>query len=180
MRAISFAVVLLACGASSPSQLYLPLAVGNTWSYDCGGGVVITDTVSQAVMVHGQQGFALELQFPNAAAQTLLLANDGKGNVTFHGYLVGGAVQPAGPVAYLSANPQAAQRFDYPAADGGTVSRRFVNVEPTNPTALGTFTVASYNDDASGQDIWGYTPGKGITEQDHGAFDCTITSLQLR
>ena len=64
----------LSCGGSGsstpppppPQQFYLPLAVGNTWSYACNhGGGNITDTVTQTVTVSGQQAFALQMEFPN-------------------------------------------------------------------------------------------------------------------
>ena len=180
-----------ACGGGSSTlqppgppqgpQIYLPLAVGNTWSYDCGGGVAITDSVTQSVTVGGQQTFALQLEFPNAPTQTVLLANDSKGNTTFYGYLVNGAPMTVTPTAYISANPKTGDKFDYPAQGGGTISRVFVNFEPTNPTPLGVFQVASYNDSASGaKDIWGYATGKGVMEQDHGNFDCKITSFHVQ
>lgn len=179
------AIVLLAgCGGGSGSspkqtpQFYLPLAVGNNWSYDCGNQVTIADTVTQTVNVNGQQTFALQLQFPNAASQTFLLANDAQGNVTLYGYLVNGAAQSVTPTVYISANPKAQQKFDYPAQGGGTVPRYFFGFEPTNPTPLGTFQVASYDDNGA-QDIWGYALGKGVMEQDHGTFDCKITAYQL-
>ena len=92
--------LLTSCGGGSAAtqppppkqqQAYLPLAMGNTWNYDCGSGVTITDTVTQQVTVNGQTTFALQLQFPNAATQTFLLANDAQENTTFYGYLVNGA-----------------------------------------------------------------------------------------
>lgn len=173
-------------GATAPTpppppqktQAYLPLAVGDTWSYDCGGGVTITDSVTQTETVSGQQTFALQLQFPNAATQTFLLANDSNGNTTFYGYLANGSVAPVTPTLYISANPTTNESFNYPAENGGTVDRVFVNFENTNPTPLGTFAVASYNDNGK-QDIWGYAQGKGIMEQDHGSFDCKITAFTV-
>lgn len=194
MRAFSTAVVLVvviglsACGGGSKTQpppplpgqqIYLPLAIGNTWSYDCGGGVTITDSVTQTVTVAGQQTFAFQLEFPNAPTQTSLLANDAQGNTTLYGYLVNGTAMPVTPAAYISANPEAGEKFDYPAQDGGTVNRVFFGFEPTNPTPLGVFQVAAYNDNGK-QDIWGYATGKGIMEQDHGSFDCKITSFHVQ
>lgn len=177
---------LAACGGSSHTvtqpppqpQAYLPLAVGNTWNYDCGGGITITDMVTQQVNVNGQSTFALQLQFPNAATQTFLVANDAQDNTTLYGYLVNGATVSVAPALYISANPTAQESFNYPLPGGGTVDRVFVLFENTNPTALGVFQVASYNDNGT-QDIWGYALGKGIMEQDHGTFDCKITSFQL-
>jgi hypothetical protein len=182
-------VVAIGCGGGGsqtaftpppppPAQAYLPLAVGNTWNYDCGNQVTITDTVTQTETISGQQTFALELPFPNAPTQTFLLANDAKQNTKFYGYLVNGTPMSVTPTPYISANPTASEAFDYPAQNGGTVDRVFVTFENTNPTLLGTFQVASYNDNGK-QDIWGYALGKGIMEQDHGSFDCKITSFQL-
>lgn len=174
---------LVACGGGSKStppgpQIYLPLAVGNNWNYDCGNGVSIVDTVTQTVSVNGVSTFALQLQFPNGPTQTFLLANDAQGNTTLYGYLVNGSPQTITPTAYISANPSPGESFNYPAQNGGTVNRVFVNFEPTNQTPLGVFQVASYNDNGT-QDIWGYAAGKGIMEQDHGSFDCKITAFQV-
>ncbi len=177
--------LLLSCGGSGsqstpppPPQFYLPLALNNTWSYDCGGGVSITDTVTQAVTVSGTSTFALQLEFPNGPTQTFLLANDAKGNTTFYGYLVSGAPKTVTPTPYISASPTANESFNYPAINGGTIDRVFVNFENTNQTPLGIFQVASYNDNGK-QDIWGYAAGKGVMEQDHGSFDCKITAFQV-
>lgn len=176
---------LIACGGGSSSktqppqpQFFLPLAMGNTWSYDCGGGVSITDSVTQTVTVNGQSTFAVQFEFPNAAAQTFLLANDAKGNTTLYGYLVNGAPVSIAPALYISANPTPNEPFNYPDQAGVTVNRIFFGFEPTNPTPLGIFQVAAYNDNGT-QDIWGYAAGKGIMEQDHGTFDCKITNFQL-
>jgi len=186
---LAVAIGQTACGGGSNTtqpqdppkgaQIYLPLAVGNTWSYDCGGGVTITDSVTEAVTVGGQQTFAFQLEFPNAPTQTFLLANDAQGNTTLYGYLVNGTAMPVTPAAYISANPKAGEKFDFPAQDGGTVNRVFFGFEPTNPTPLGIFQVAAYNDNGK-QDIWGYAAGKGIMEQDHGSFDCKITSFHVQ
>ena len=175
----------ISCGGSGskstqppPQQIYLPLAVNNTWNYDCGNGVSIMDTVTQTVSVNGKSTFALQLEFPNGPTQIFLLANDAQGNTTFYGYLVGGTPTPVTPTPYISASPTANESFNYPALNGGTVNRVFVNFEPTNQTPLGVFQVASYNDNGT-QDIWGYAVGKGVMEQDHGSFDCKITAFQL-
>lgn len=192
MSSIAYGILFLSgalltgCGGGSngkqqpppPQEAYLPLAVGNTWNYDCGGGVTITDAVTQQVTVNGQPTFALQLQFPNAATQTFLLANDSHENTTFYGYFVNGAPVSVTPTLYISANPTAGENFSYPALGGGTVDRVFVVFENTNPTPLGVFQVASYNDNGT-QDIWGYALGKGVMEQDHGSFDCKITAYQL-
>lgn len=192
MRAILPAVLLLSllssvsCGGGSSStpppkmkQFYLPLAVGNMWTYDCGSGITITDSVTQSITVNNQATFAFQLQFPNGPTQTFLLANDSQGNVTFYGYLVNGTAMPVTPTVYVSANPSTTADYSYAALGGGTVARKFINFESTNPTPLGTFRVASYNDNGT-QDIWGYTLAKGITEQDHGTFDCKVTSIHVQ
>jgi hypothetical protein len=180
--------LLLSCGGGSstkqpsppPVQFYLPLAVGNTWTYACShNGGNITDTVTQTVTVNGQQTFAMQMQFPNGPPQTMLLANDAQGNTTFYGYLVNGTPMPVTPAPYISANPIAGQQFNYPAPDGSTVNRIFKSFTVTNPTALGVFNVAVYNE--GGLPAYGYTVAKGLTEQDHNypQFDCTVSSIQL-
>jgi len=163
-----------------PPGFYLPLAVGNTWDYACNhNGGSITDTVTEAVTVNGQPTFALQMQFPNGPPQTLLLANDTKGNATLYGYLVNGMPMPVAPALYVAANPTKGQKFPYPALGGSTVDRVFWGFTSTNPTALGVFPVAVYNE--SGLPAYGYTTGKGVTEQDHNypQFDCTVTSIQI-
>lgn len=184
---VAISLFLLSCGGSGSNapqppgqQFYLPLALGNTWSYACNhSGGSITDTVTKTVAVNGQQTFALQMEFPNGPQQTLLLANDKHGNTTFYGYLVNGTPMSMTPTLYISANPTAGQKFDYPAVGGGTVSRVFAEYTVTNPTALGVFNVAVYNE--SGLPAYGYTLGKGVTEQDHNypQFDCTVTSIQV-
>ena len=156
----------------------LPLALGSTWTYTCGNGVNITDQVTQTVDVNGHSAFALELQFPQGGTQTFLLNNDSQGNTTLYGYLVNGVVQAVIPTLYISVNAVPNQHFDYPAQGGGTVSRFFFGMEPTNPTPLGTFRVAAYNETAQ-KKIYGYASGVGIAEQDHGNFDCKISSALL-
>jgi len=135
--------------------------------------------VTQTVLVNGQQTFALQMQFPNGPSETFLLANDTQGNTTFHGYLVNGTTMPVTPTPYIAANPTPGQAFDYPALGGGTVNRTFTSFTVTNPTALGVFNVAVY--DEGGLPAYGYTQGKGVTEQDHNfpQFDCTVTSIQI-
>ncbi len=159
----------------------MPLTVGNTWSYSCNnGGGNITDTVTETATVGGQQTYAVAMQFPNAPAQTFLLANDTKGNTTFYGYLVNGAVVAEPPTLYVSANPTSSQVFDYTAQDGTRVKRRFASFTVTNQTALGVFNVAVY--DEADKPAYGYTLGKGVTEQDHNypQYDCTVTAIQAK
>ena len=183
---LSVTLLLAGCGgggsqgATPPTPPYLPLAVGNTWSYACNNnGGSITDTVTQTVTVNGQPTFAMQMQFPNGPDQTLLLANDAQGNTTFYGYLVNGTAMPETPSLYVSANPTKGETFAYAALGGGTVDRVFADFTVTNPTALGVFNVAVYNE--GGVPAYGYTTGKGVTEQDHNypQFDCTITSMTL-
>jgi hypothetical protein len=181
--------LLLSCGGGGsstkqppppPVQFYLPLAVGNTWTYACNhNGGNITDTVTQTVTVSGHLTYAMQMQFPNAPTQTMLLANDAQGNTTFYGYLVNETPMPVTPTPYISANPTTGQAFNYPAPDGSTVNRIFKSFTVTNPTALGVFNVAVYNE--GGLPAYGYTIGKGVTEQDHNypQFDCTVSSIQL-
>jgi hypothetical protein len=180
--------LFLSCGGGSttkqppppPAQFYLPLAVGNTWTYTCNhNGGNITDTVTQTVTVNGQPTYAMQMQFPNGPPQTMLLANDEQGNTTFYGYLVNGTPMPVTPTPYISANPIGGQKFNYPAPDGTTVVRTFAEFTVTHQTAYGVLPVAVYNEDKL--PAYGYTAGKGVTEQDHNfpQFDCTVTSIQI-
>ena len=108
-----------------------------------------------------------------------MLGNDKQGNTTFYGYLVNGTAMPVTPTLYVSANPAAGQKFNYPALGGGTIDRVFAEHTVTNPTALGVFNVGVYNE--GGLPAYGYTLGKGVTEQDHNfpQYDCTVTSIQV-
>jgi hypothetical protein len=181
--------LLLSCGGGSstkqpspppPSQLYLPLAVGNTWTYACNhNGGSISDTVTQTVTVNGQLTYAMQMEFPNGPPQTMLLANDAQGNTTFYGYLVNGTPMPVTPSLYVSANPQKGEKFDYPALGGGIVNRAFAEFTVTNPTTLGVLPVAVYNE--NGLPAYGYDAGKGVMEQDHNypQFDCTVISFHV-
>ena len=165
----------------SPAAVYLPLAVGNTWAYDCGGGVTKTNTVTQAVVAGGRTTFAYAEQIPSPSGtttQTLLLANDASGNTTLYGYLVNGSAQAVSPTLLIAASPAVNQHFDYPAPDGSIVSRYFRAFDHTNPTKLGTFAVAVYYE-SNGQHNYGYTLGTGVTEEDQAPYDCTITSYTL-
>jgi hypothetical protein len=126
---------------------YLPLAKGNTWTYDC-GTFSIRDSVRDTVMVNGHVAFAYALQIPDSAGhvttEVQILANDSAGNTTIDGYMTGGAVTPVSPAVIVSANPVLGS-YDYPAQGGGTVTRVFKGIDNSHPTVLGTFTnVAVY------------------------------------
>ena len=199
IRFTAFAVLALtaACGGGSsggsnggpppgptptpPAAFYLPLAVGNAWTYDCGTGGMKSNTVTQTVQVGGVTTFAYAEQIPSPSGittQTQLLANDAQGNTTLYGYLINGAVTTVTPTLLIAASPTVGQMFNYPVPDGSTVPRYFRAFDHTNPTQLGTFAVAVYYE-SNGQRNYGYTLGTGVTEEDQAPYDCTITSYTL-
>ena len=181
------------------ATFYEPLANGDSWTYTCrdikGGGenggqpFTITDSVIGTTMVSGKAVFEFSLQIPQVPSaplrvntEVMLVNNDAQGNLTLFGYLVNGNVQPILPaliVAAITPNPGAA--FNYTGPDGATISRVFFGDVPTNPTPLGVFQVADYEESNATHD-YGYARGVGIAEEDHGPnleVDCLITSVTL-
>ncbi len=183
------------------AHLYEPLATGDSWSYSCqdikGGGenggqpFTITDSVGPTTTVNGQTVYEFSLQIPQVpssplsiATQIQLLANDSHGNVTLYGYLVNGSVVGVTPTLFVSANPSLQNAsFNYTAPNGSTIIRTFAGFFPTHPTKLGTFpSVADYEEGAGAMNNYGYAPGVGIAEEDHGPnneVDCLITAFTL-
>ena len=164
-----------------PPSFYLPLAVGNQWTYDCGAGGTKSNTVTQTAQVGGLTAFAYAEQIPSQSGTTTqiqLLANDVQGNTTLYGYLVNGMVAPVTPTLLIAAAPAVNQQFNYPGPNGSTVPRYFRSFDVTNPTQLGTFQVAVYYE-SNGLHNYGYTLGVGVTEEDQTPYDCKITSRTL-
>ncbi len=181
------------------SGLYQPLAVGDSWKYTCkdikGGGenngkpFTIYDKVLGKITVGTAQYYEFSLQVPQVPSkplkvdtQVMLLANDPHGNLWIHGYLVKGVVHRINSAVIVSeATPPKGAKFGYTGPNGQHVSRIFYGIEQTNPTPLGVFTVADYEESANTHD-YGYAKGTGIAEEDHGPnfeVDCLIEAVTL-
>jgi len=181
-------------------QYYLPLAVGNRWTYTCtyrnppmAGSFTKTDSVTGTQTVNGVRTYVFALHIVNSPTQiitwNMLLANDAQGNLTLYGYLVNGSVQTITPIVIVAATGTPGKQYTgyyYPAPDGSTVHRYFYGNELTNPTPLGTFRVAAYFENNGSWDTrgYGYTLGQGITEDSEAPnvpeqYDCLINSIQL-
>lgn len=187
--------VLPACGGggttSSPApaptatpnpgvKFYLPLAVGNTWTYACGNNVTITDVVSAAEPVGNIEGFRFDLQVPGGTSQTQILANSSDGSTALFGYVdKNGSLVFVVPTVIIGVNPTPGQTFNYPGPSSGIyVKRSFVGLGTTHVTPLGVFNVAVYSENG-GADTYSYALGTGIAEQTHGSFDCLLASFHL-
>lgn len=188
-------------GPSPSPQPYLPLAVGDTWTYACYLGTPApgasafpkTNQVLGTTTVAGTTVYEYAEQIPSSPTQSTtqiqLLANDAKHNTVLYGYMAGPTASPQAvtPTVIVAANPGPSNApYDYPAEGGGTVSRVFCCTEPTNPTKFGVFTVNAFFDGShvvsSATDGYGYALGKGVMEEDHNfnnpgtRIDCVITS----
>lgn len=206
LRALTLAVAAVACGGGALHPLgdagnplvapFLPLAVGNTWTYACGdwplrhlsdAKFVITDSVLSTATVNGQLTYAYALTIPTSATasrvEVQLLANDADGNTRLWGYLNAGIVVPVAPALIVVQSPQVGATFNYPAQDGGVVSRVFKSVTSTNPTGLGTYPSVDVYFETGGNN-YGYQVAVGIVERDHlwdspATLDCVITAVTL-
>jgi hypothetical protein len=177
---------------ATPQKLYQPLAVGDSWGYQCHNTknqneqpYAIANTVLGKTTVGSTTVYEFSLQIPASPTQIAttveLLANDANGNTSIYGYLVNGAVQTVTPSVIVSATPVVNAYYDYLSADGSTITRQFVGFEPSNKTGLGIFTVAPYFESA-GTHNYGYALGVGIVEEDHGPnfqYDCLVTSATV-
>jgi hypothetical protein len=182
------------------SRLFQPLAVGDSWTYTCrdikggaengGNPFSFTDRVLRDVK-HGPQEFAeFALHVPivpskplKIVTELMLLTNDAHGNLWIHGYVVHGKIAIRKRTEIVAAvNPAKYARFDYLGPTGKRVQRFFYGYVPTNPTPLGTFLVADYEESHATND-YGYAYGKGIMEEDHGPnfeVDCLIRNVVLK
>lgn len=182
------------------SQLYQPLAVGDSWKYTCrdvkGGGengghpFVIYHRVTGKMVVKSTTFYELFLEIPQVPSkplkilhETLLLSNDARGNLWLHGFLVKGKIQESQSSKLVAnATPVKGTKFDYRDPAGKRISRIFCCIELSNRTPLGIFTVADYEESAATHD-YGYSRGTGVVEEDHGPnyeVDCLIKSVTLR
>jgi len=171
---------------SAATQLYQPLAIGDSWTYVCDSKFKIADRVTGTYEINGHPVYALSLQIPSSPKKSVevveLLANDSKGNTWIHGYFIHGKVVPVQDTKIVSVHPILNQHYDFPSPKGRTISRIFVGFEYTHHTKLGTFRVAPYFE-SGGTHNYGYNLGRGVMEQDHGPnykYDCLIDKLVLR
>ncbi len=182
------------------SSLYEPLAVGDSWTYKCrdikGGGekngkpFTIEDKVLGITNVGPHKAYEFSLRIPQVPSKPLkvnteimLLSNDPNGNLWIYGYLVNGAIHKIHAARIVSnATPAKGAKFGYTGPNGKPVSRIFFGIEQSNPTPLGVFTVADYEESKNTHD-YGYARGTGIVEEDHGPnfeVDCLIQAVTLR
>ncbi|HUY40799.1 MAG TPA: hypothetical protein VMV82_04445 [Candidatus Dormibacteraeota bacterium] len=172
---------------------YQPLAVGDTWTYTCHNThnpaeqqYAIQNSVLGTTTVGGQTVYEFSIQIPSSPTQSTtviqLLANDAQRNTSIYGYLVGGTPQTIAPTIIVAANPgPTGTAYDYTGQNASTIDRIFEGIESSNPTPLGTFTVAPYFESSSTHN-YGYALGTGIVEEDHGPsfeYDCLVTSIVL-
>ena len=182
------------------SALYQPLAVNDAWTYTCrdikGGGengnnpFTIVHRVLGTTKVGSKTTFELELQIPQVPStpleivtEVMLVANDAHGNLVIYGYLLPNeSVRKIKPTIIVSnATPNKYATFNYAGPNGRLISRFFYGIEPTNPTPLGTFTVADYEESRMTHD-YGYARGFGVAEEDHGPnfeVDCLVKKAKV-
>ena len=188
-------------GTIASTRFYQPLAVGDTWTYACYLGTPApgasafpkTNQVLGTVTVNGTQTFEYQQQIPSSLTQSTtviqLLAHDAAANTLIYGYMAnpGSSPQPlASPVIIVAQNPgQPGTVYDYPAENGGTVSRAFCCSGPTNPTVFGVYQVNEFVEGShsinTATDDYGYAVGQGVMEEDHNfntpnRIDCIITA----
>lgn len=185
----------------TPTRFFQPLAVGDTWTYACYLGTPApgasafpkTNQILGSTMVNGTQTFEYQEQIPSSPTQSTtviqLLAHDAAGNTLIYGYMANPSASPqplASPVVIVAQSPGVpGTSYDYPAQNGGTVSRAFCCTGPTNPTVFGVFTVNEFVEGShsinTATDDYGYALGLGVMEEDHnfntpGRIDCIITA----
>ncbi len=188
-------------GPSPSPQPYLPLAIGNTWTYACYLGTPApgastfpkTNQVIGSTTIGGTLTYEYAEQIPSSptlsTTQIQLLANDANHNTILYGYMANPTAPPTvvTPTVIIAVSPGPSNApFDYPAEGGGTVSRIFCCNGPTNETTFGVFTVAEYYDGShsllSATDGYGYARGKGVMEEDHNfnnpatRIDCVVAT----
>jgi hypothetical protein len=189
--------------APTPSpQPYLPLKVGDMWTYACYRGTPApgastfpkTNKIIGTTTINGTVTYEYQEELPisptTSTFQIQLLANDARGNTLLYGYMLNPTAAPMSvtPTVIVPEVPGPAgiSYYDYPAEGGGTVSRVFCCSTVTNPTVFGVLRVNVYFDGshvvASSTDGYGYTVGLGVTEEDHNfnnastRIDCVVTA----
>lgn len=189
----------------SPSPMpFLPLPVGELWTYACylrspapsASTFPKTNKVIGTTTVNGTLTYEYQQQMPTSPTQSTmqiqLLANNAAGDTVLYGYMISPNASPSpvvSPTVIVPQNPGPNNTtYDYPAENGGTVSRVFCCSTQTHPTVFGTFLVNAFFDGShtvsSSTDGYGYAPGKGVLEEDHNfndpdpnkRIDCLITA----
>lgn len=189
-------------GPSPSPQPFLPLKVGNMWTYACYKGTPSpgasafpkTNQVIGSTTVGSTLTYEYQEQIPTSptvsTTQIQLLANDSAGNTIIYGYMANPSATPVAvtPTVMIPQVPgqPLTSFYDYPAQGGGTISRVFCCTGVTNPTVFGTLPVSEYFDGShvlsSTTDGYGYEVGKGAMEEDHNfnntspRIDCIITA----
>lgn len=189
-------------GPTPSPQPYLPLRVGDLWTYACYRGTPApgastfpkTNQIIGTTTINGTVTYEYQEQLPTSptstTAQIQLLANDARGNTILYGYMVNSTASPmpVTPTVIVPEHPGSAGAsfYDYPAEGGGSISRVFCCSTVTNPTVFGLLNVNVYFDGshvvASSTDGYGYTIGTGVTEEDHNfndpstRIDCVVTA----
>jgi hypothetical protein len=172
--------------------VFQPLAVGDSWTYACqlrstgGDKFTIENRVVGTVRSQGRTLYEFSLQIPSSPTKSVqqiqLLTNDAKGNAWLHGYLVAGKVRLVRKALFVPRAPVVNTSYNYPGPEGGIVSRIFEAFTVTNPTPLGTFTVAVFYETGATHN-YGYHVGTGIMEEDHGPnfqYDCLIEKYVVK
>ena len=106
-----------------------------------------------------------------------------------YGYVANPGASPSplvSPVVIVAQHPgPPGTIYDYPAENGGTVSRAFCCTGPTNPTVFGVFQVSEFVEGShsigTSTDDYGYAAWIGVVEEDHNfnspsRIDCIITA----
>lgn len=191
----------LAAAQTQPAvwHVYQPLAAGDAWKYTCrdikGGGenggkpFTIYHKVLGTVTVAGHKYSEFSLQIPQVPSRPLkvntevMLLNDApQGDLWIHGYMIHGKVHQIKSARIVSnATPQKGAKFSYMGPTGKLINRFFFGIVQTNPTPLGVFTVADYEESNATHD-YGYAKGFGIAEEDHGPnfeVDCLVEAVTL-
>ena len=189
-------------GPSRSPLPFLPLKVGNTWTYACYLGTPVpgastfpkTNQVIGSTTVGTTVTYEYQEQLPTSpttgSTQIQLLANDTNGNTLLYGYMANPTASPTAvtPTVIIPhvPGPPLTSFYDYPAQGGGTISRVFCCTGNTNLTVFGVLPVSEYFDGShvlsSTTDGYGYEIGKGAMEEVHNSnnaspkVDCLITA----
>ena len=175
--------------AASPKP-FLPLALGDTWTYACYLGpspgpstFPKTNAVVGTATVNGTTTYEYQLQTPisptQSTTQIQLLANDTAGNTILYGYAASPGASPSplvSPTVIIAQAPGPdGTTYDYPAQNGGTVQRVFCCTENSRPTIFGTYTVDAYFEGSNvllnTSSGYGYAVGVGSVDEAYNLTD---------
>jgi hypothetical protein len=177
-------------GPSASPKPFLPLAVGDTWTYSCylgpsPGATTFpkTNAVIGTATVNGTARFEYQLQTPisptQSTTQIQLLSNDAAGNTVLYGYVAAPGASPSpivSPTVIIAHGPGPnGTTYDYPSQNGGVVQRVFCCTEHSLPTVFGTFTVDAYFDGSNvlqnAPNGYGYANGIGSVDEAYNVTD---------